>query len=112
MVSACACCPPQPALPSRHLPLKSPLTPAHPVQFLPVRYDYGRTVPEEHCCGSEGEEGGSTRECLICLGSVDLADKADRAVTPCCHVFHRACLERWTNVKPECPTCRHALPPL
>lgn len=33
-------------------------------------------------------------------------------ITPCDHVFHEECLERWTHVKLECPVCRSALPSL
>ena len=43
---------------------------------------------------------------------VDASDEADRAVTPCSHIFHRSCLERWLSYKQDCPTCRRMLPPL
>jgi hypothetical protein len=38
--------------------------------------------------------------------------RAERMVTPCAHFFHKECLERWMEVKMECPTCRGVLPPL
>lgn len=33
-------------------------------------------------------------------------------VTPCDHIFHARCLQRWMDIKMECPTCRRSLPPL
>jgi hypothetical protein len=32
-------------------------------------------------------------------------------VTPCDHFFHSGCLQRWMDIKMECPTCRRPLPP-
>lgn len=33
-------------------------------------------------------------------------------VTPCQHVFHTDCMERWMRSRLQCPICRHPLPPL
>lgn len=30
--------------------------------------------------------------------------------TPCSHKYHKVCLERWMQMKMECPTCRAMLP--
>lgn len=30
-------------------------------------------------------------------------------ITPCNHVFHRECLEKWFSLKKECPNCRNDL---
>ena len=49
----------------------------------------------------------SNAECPVCLESLD--DNA--LVLPCCHGFHRPCIERWLRVKAECPVCRWTLPP-
>lgn len=78
-------------------------------QFLPKRYDYGRPVPELNASTSAAAEAA---ECVICMGAVDLSSKAHRAVTPCSHIFHPACLEHWMVVKADCPVCRRPLPPL
>ena len=32
-------------------------------------------------------------------------------ITPCDHVFHTVCLEKWLKMKSECPYCKRALPP-
>ena len=32
-------------------------------------------------------------------------------ITPCDHVFHTVCLEKWLKLKSECPYCKRALPP-
>ena len=32
--------------------------------------------------------------------------------TPCVHLFHNVCLEKWLDMKSECPYCRRELPPL
>ena len=33
-------------------------------------------------------------------------------VTPCDHVFHSNCLEKWMEVKNECPYCKRRIPPI
>eukprot|EP00929_Paragymnodinium_shiwhaense_P083978 TRINITY_DN44889_c0_g2_i1.p1 TRINITY_DN44889_c0_g2~~TRINITY_DN44889_c0_g2_i1.p1 ORF type:complete len:581 (+),score=107.71 TRINITY_DN44889_c0_g2_i1:109-1851(+) len=52
-------------------------------------------------------------ECVICMGDVlpHAVGEQQRVTTPCNHRFHRGCLERWLDVKMECPTCRADLPP-
>jgi hypothetical protein len=43
-------------------------------------------------------------ECAICL---DDEDKSEMAIHPQkCHVFHKACLNRWMNIKQYCPMCK------
>ncbi|GAC99219.1 hypothetical protein PHSY_006819 [Pseudozyma hubeiensis SY62] len=38
--------------------------------------------------------------------------RTDVMVAPCQHAFHTECLERWLEIKNECPSCRSALPPV
>eukprot|EP01025_Chloroclados_australasicus_P064017 TRINITY_DN849_c0_g1_i1.p1 TRINITY_DN849_c0_g1~~TRINITY_DN849_c0_g1_i1.p1 ORF type:complete len:617 (-),score=27.18 TRINITY_DN849_c0_g1_i1:841-2691(-) len=89
-----------------------------PKRFLPPKYDYYRQFKPQNI-----DEGNSNREmdeemgygsveCVICFNPVPLNSRSQRMVTPCNHVFHPACLQQWMNVKLECPTCRHQLPPL
>lgn len=74
-----------------------------PHQILPEKYSYQRRL-----------ENNSTQatDCVICMTSVDLTQRTnDYMVTPCDHFFHSGCLQRWMDIKMECPTCRRSLPP-
>ena len=31
-------------------------------------------------------------------------------ITPCDHVFHTVCLEKWMKIKNECPYCKNEIP--
>jgi hypothetical protein len=55
-------------------------------------------------------EGGSMPECVICYNGIDVAHPGGYMVSPCDHLFHRECLERWMDIKLECPVCRASLP--
>ena len=33
-------------------------------------------------------------------------------ITPCDHVFHTVCLEKWMKIKNECPYCKNEIPPV
>lgn len=89
-----------------------------PKRFLPPKYDYFRA--DGPLSGGVEGDGGSPRdvetgdggmECVICMNVVDVQQPKARMLTPCNHYFHPACLQRWMDVKMECPTCRAALPP-
>ncbi|KAI8814364.1 hypothetical protein BJ742DRAFT_787266 [Cladochytrium replicatum] len=59
-------------------------------------------TPINHSVG-EGDE----------VPSENTADlRLNYMVTPCHHIFHTDCLERWMEVKLECPICRTELPPI
>ncbi len=60
--------------------------------------------------GRRSREGGAY--CTICMSNIDLGTRDEFVLTPCDHIFHTKCLHQWTRIKLECPTCRHALPPL
>ncbi|SPO26825.1 related to TUL1 - Golgi-localized RING-finger ubiquitin ligase [Ustilago trichophora] len=38
--------------------------------------------------------------------------RMDVMQAPCQHAFHTECLERWLEIKNECPSCRSVLPPI
>lgn len=104
-----------------------------PRRFLPLKYDYHRPVvlrrptwPDRLCDLEGGPRGALSAcaaaaalapaalppiECVICMSAVDVAAVSSRMVTPCGHFFHPHCLQRWMDVKMECPTCRRTLPP-
>jgi hypothetical protein len=96
-----------------------------PRQFLPAKYDYHRraaarppegTIPDQSAVAAGGgprdiETGDAGVECVICMNPLDVQRTALRMVTPCGHFFHTGCLNRWMDVKMECPTCRRPLPP-
>ncbi|CAO2814445.1 unnamed protein product [Amaranthus hypochondriacus] len=74
-----------------------------PRQILPEKYSYYRRFDQD---------GHRTTDCVICMTSIDLSERSnDCMVTPCDHFFHSGCLQRWMDIKMECPTCRRSLPP-
>jgi hypothetical protein len=52
----------------------------------------------------EQEEG---YDCVICMENIE---EGDHSQLECGHRFHITCIDRWTEVNPTCPTCRHRLP--
>lgn len=48
--------------------------------------------------------------CPICLAPITADDVA--MTTPCDHVYHSDCLERWMEEELVCPMCRAEIPPL
>ncbi|MED6223002.1 Transmembrane E3 ubiquitin-protein ligase fly2 [Stylosanthes scabra] len=74
-----------------------------PRQILPEKYSYYRRF---------SQDPRHATDCVICMTSIDLNQRSnDCMVTPCDHFFHSGCLQRWMDVKMECPTCRRSLPP-
>ncbi|XP_028775258.1 transmembrane E3 ubiquitin-protein ligase FLY2 [Neltuma alba] len=74
-----------------------------PRQILPEKYSYYRRF---------GQTTNHATDCVICMTAIDLSQRSnDCMVTPCEHFFHSGCLQRWMDVKMECPTCRRPLPP-
>ena len=44
---------------------------------------------------------------FFCFYKADIASNGELYMfTPCSHVFHRECLEKWFEFKKECPNCR------
>jgi hypothetical protein len=60
-------------------------------------------LPPPPCC---------LMECSICYDGIDIRKRKDYMLAPCNHLFHRACLSQWMDVKMECPICRTELPAL
>ncbi|ESQ54416.1 hypothetical protein EUTSA_v10024798mg [Eutrema salsugineum] len=74
-----------------------------PRQMLPEKYNYHRRF---------NQDVSRTTDCVICMTAIDLRQRtSDCMVTPCEHFFHSGCLQRWMDIKMECPTCRRSLPP-
>ena len=90
-----------------------------PKRFLPPKYDYFRAATPRQLSGEvdggcepgDIETGDAGVECVICMNPVDAETAHSRMLTPCNHFFHTSCLQRWMDVKMECPTCRSPLPP-
>ena len=76
-----------------------------------------RTVAAHSGAGSSSGGGGSgggsgftsTHECFICLAEYDEGDTL-RSL-PCCHDFHRDCVDRWLQMHGVCPICRCSVAP-
>eukprot|EP00252_Welwitschia_mirabilis_P010129 TRINITY_DN23267_c0_g1_i2.p1 TRINITY_DN23267_c0_g1~~TRINITY_DN23267_c0_g1_i2.p1 ORF type:complete len:488 (+),score=77.61 TRINITY_DN23267_c0_g1_i2:174-1466(+) len=75
-----------------------------PRQILPEKYSYFRRVDRDN---------NHHFDCVICMAPVDAVQRSSECmVTPCDHYFHAGCLQRWMDIKMECPTCRRPLPPV
>lgn len=74
-----------------------------PHQILPEKYSYYRRFESD---------AAQATDCVICMTAIDVTQLSnDYMVTPCDHFFHSGCLQRWMDIKMECPTCRRSLPP-
>ncbi|KAL9322446.1 hypothetical protein ACSQ67_010499 [Phaseolus vulgaris] len=78
-----------------------------PRQILPEKYSYYRRFDQET---------RHATDCVICMTAIDISQRSNDCmsvtqVTPCDHFFHFGCLQRWMDIKMECPTCRRPLPP-
>ena len=50
------------------------------------------------------------KKCLKYLEGKNIKKKY--MITPCDHVFHTVCLEKWIKLKSECPYCKTNIPPI
>ena len=48
-------------------------------------------------------------ECNICLEQINFRDSYSLMFTPCFHIFHTECLDKWLEIKNTCPSCRFIL---
>ncbi|XP_062079854.1 E3 ubiquitin-protein ligase BIG BROTHER-like [Humulus lupulus] len=57
---------------------------------------------------------GSTlvgKDCNICLEKLHSNNRYQELLcTPCSHIFHKKCIERWFDKNKVCPLCRSAIP--
>ncbi|GJJ70926.1 transmembrane E3 ubiquitin-protein ligase [Entomortierella parvispora] len=92
-----------------------------PKKYLPPVYDYHPVLPAPTEEGGAGH--GRHQDCAICMLPIDTTSSSTGAgarlssvvgslgrlnymLTPCGHLFHTECLERWMRIKLECPNCR------
>ncbi|CAL9063469.1 unnamed protein product [Musa banksii] len=69
-------------------------------------------LPEKYCYYRKFENASQETDCVICMTAIDFTQHSNGyMVTPCDHCFHSGCLQRWMDIKMECPTCRRSLPP-
>jgi hypothetical protein len=59
-------------------------------------------IKKMYCVGS----------CINCINDIfnPINIKKKYMVTPCDHIFHTNCLEKWMEVKNECPYCKRRIP--
>ncbi|KAF9941149.1 hypothetical protein BGZ67_005804 [Mortierella alpina] len=99
-----------------------------PKKYLPPIYDYHPILPtaDEESGRSGSGVHGPVQDCAICMLPIDTAPpmagaarlssvvgslgRLNYMLTPCGHLFHSDCLERWMRIKLECPNCRAFLP--
>ena len=62
-----------------------------------------RKCAQPSSCHLDEEEH---RECSICMTNIVPNEKQTTVTTPCNHVFHQACLDKWTERSTSCPLCR------
>jgi len=53
----------------------------------------------------ERKEKEEENKCMICLVEI----KKQIKVLPCAHKFHSFCIDRWINLKSNCPICRQSV---
>ena len=53
----------------------------------------------------EKKEKEEENKCMICLVPI----KKQIKVLPCAHKFHSFCIDRWINLKSNCPICRQSV---
>ncbi|EPB85544.1 hypothetical protein HMPREF1544_07633 [Mucor circinelloides 1006PhL] len=93
-----------------------------PSRYLPQTYNYHPILSVDDEETSEDPTGKSQqpKDCAICMlpidtnhhghSSLNVLSRTNYMITPCHHMFHTECLEKWMRIKLECPVCRAYLP--
>ena len=83
-----------------------------PPILRPKKYDY-HAIPTTVYVPfllNKKQDVGLDSDCAICMNPIDYNNNESFMITPCNHAFHTDCLNKWMDVKLECPTCRTAIP--
>ncbi|KAG4304853.1 hypothetical protein PORY_001906 [Pneumocystis oryctolagi] len=98
-----------------------------PSSFLHSTYDYHPILSEDIETPSSYFDSNGHTVCSICIQNISLPRISKKStarsasivlgrrtymVTPCKHLFHTSCLEKWMRIRLICPVCRHSLPPI
>ncbi|CAO3608837.1 unnamed protein product [Cunninghamella blakesleeana] len=93
-----------------------------PEKYLPQTYNYHPILPpdDEETVTDDSVKTNQPKDCAICMLPVDTSGTAATGLhvigrtqymmTPCHHLFHTDCLEKWMRIKLECPLCKSYLP--
>lgn len=57
-------------------------------------------------CLLAGEDGAGPADQYDCSICQEVGEMSDLVQTPCGHIFHRACIQRWFMRHNNCPNCR------
>ena len=49
-------------------------------------------------------KSNSDNNCVICIDNIKA--KQHQRILECKHTFHRKCIDKWFEIKDECPVCR------
>ena len=84
-----------------------------PICFTAINLNIGETIEEQEAL-AEQASSASQRNSNQPENRISLMDKQNTLKhcyrTPCKHHFHKYCLTKWFEKKPDCPVCRKPLP--
>lgn len=72
------------------------------------------TCTGSRCSYSEEELGelAAAPQCVICLSNFVNGDSCRELPPPCCHMFHKRCIDDWLSRSSRCPLCSRSIPKL
>ena len=50
--------------------------------------------------------------CPICLSNYQQSDICRKMPSPCLHIFHKRCIDKWFERSSDCPLCKRSIPKL